>query len=247
MINSIKHAIRIVDCFNEEHKELGVTDIATKLDMNISTVHHVVSTLYEEDILVKTQTRRYRLGSKLIKWGRSVSTQYEPFFMTIPYIEALVNRVNESVYLTIMENNEVSYLAKVEAFKPTNIVTNIGLRNRLCSTASGKAMLAFQSQKMIDKFLSNSSNYNTTHENQTSKETLLLELQKIRRLGYALNNGEFKKGYFSVAAPITNYLGDVVCAITVDGPEKNIRANLNNILESLQKTAKLISRDCDLN
>lgn len=244
LINSIKHAFRVLECFTKESPELGVTDISEKLGMSVSTVHHIVTTLYQEGILVKTQSRRYRLGSKLISWGELVSEQYKPYFMTIPYIETLIKRVNETVYLTIIENDEVSYLAKIETFKPIRIETNIGSRKPLHSTGAGKAMLAFQNQKMIKRIINNGSESDGSDQILDS-QSLLDELQIIRRRGYAMNNGELRNHYLSVAVPIKNYMGNVIGALSVEGPKEQMKNNHDAIVQHLLNTTSTISKHCD--
>lgn len=72
MLSSIKHAIDIINRYSSATTELGISEIAEQLNMNQSTVHHIVKTLSSEGILVRTKSRKYRLGSQLLGWGDTV-------------------------------------------------------------------------------------------------------------------------------------------------------------------------------
>ncbi|WP_338447791.1 helix-turn-helix domain-containing protein [Niallia oryzisoli] len=67
MINSVNNAVKIIDCFTTENPELGVSEISSQLNMNKSTVHHLIRTLNKTGILVKAPHRKYRLGSRLLR------------------------------------------------------------------------------------------------------------------------------------------------------------------------------------
>src|SRR5690554_1707257 len=118
MINSINNAINIIECFSEETPEIGVSEISSILEMNRSTVHHIVKTLHGEGILVRTPSRKYRLGSRLLGWGNIVANQYHKLYNASPYLDELVRKTNEVVHLAVQENNRVSYIAKFEPKRP---------------------------------------------------------------------------------------------------------------------------------
>lgn len=245
-INSINNAVNIIECFNTDNLEIGVTEISSQLNMNKSTVHHIIKTLHSEGILVRTQSRKYRLGSRLLGWGERVSKQYSPLFNASPHLDELVRKTNETVHLAVQENDKVSYLAKVEPKKPVKIKTSIGTQLPIWCTGLGKMLLATQPELDYRKV------YNIqlkpyTENTITNHDQLVKELKKISQQGYSIDNQEYEIGLYCIAVPIKDFLGNTVAAISISGPEFRIcNRDIDFYLSALRSTANKISEYCEL-
>jgi IclR family transcriptional regulator, KDG regulon repressor len=122
------------------------------------------------------------------------------------------------------------------------IQTPIGGALLLYCSATGKAMLAFQSREFIENIASSTVKF--TPMTISGRRKLLTELEQIRRDGYALNRGERVAGVCGVAAPVTNSAGDVRAAIGISGPVErlNLRA-LDNLGPVVRDIASRLSHD----
>ncbi|WP_071394604.1 IclR family transcriptional regulator [Bacillus tuaregi] len=245
MINSVNNAVKIIDCFTTENPELGVSEISTKLNMNKSTVHHLIRTLNKVGILVKASNRKYRLGSRLLRWGNLVSKYYQKYYPAIPYLNELVKLTGETVHMAVQENQWVSYIAKVEPEKSVKIQTAIGSYKPIHCTGLGKMLLAGSLgrdnhhiyQLILDKY---------TDSTITEHEKLIRELKQIHEQGYAIDNEEYEVGLYCISAPIKDSLGQTVAAISIAGPECRVYANKDQYIAYLISTAETISNKCDL-
>ena len=245
-INSINNAVNIIECFTVDNIEIGVSEISTQLNMHKSTVHHIIKTLHSEGILVRTSSRKYRLGSRLLGWGDRVSKQYSPFFNASPYLDELVRKTNETVHLAIQENDKVSYLAKVEPKKTVKIKTAIGTQLPVWCTGLGKMLLATQPGLDYSK-VSDIPLEPYTENTITNHEQLIKELEKISQQGYSIDNQEYEIGLYCIAVPIKDFLGNTVAAISISGPEFRIcNRNIDFYLSNLRSTANRISEYCEL-
>ena len=244
-INSIHNAVSIINCFTEEKPELGISEIAAQLNMNQSTIHHIVKSLSSEGVLAKTPNRRYRLGSQLLGWGHLAAKQYKSFYMATPYLESLSKRTKEISHLATLQNSEVIYLTKVEPNHPLRIETNIGARKPIHCTGLGKAMLAFQSEKFFEKMVPEELPAYTPNT-ITDKKALRKELEQVRKQGFAVDDEELEIGLFCIAAPVRNFLGQVIAAISISGPEFRLRKDLDQLSQIVIRTANSISSQCDL-
>ncbi len=245
-INSINNAVNIIECFNVDTLEIGVSEISSQLNMNKSTVHHIIKTLHSEGILVRTSSRKYRLGSRLLGWGERVSKQYSPLFNASPYLDELVRKTNETVHLAVQENDKVSYLAKVEPKKAVKINTSVGTQQPIWCTGLGKMLLATQPELDYSKV------YKIPLEPYTENtiinhNQLVKELEKIAKQGYSIDNQEYEIGLYCIAVPIQDFMGNTVAAISISGPEIRIcNKDIDYYISNLQSAAKKISRYCEL-
>ena len=66
-VQSIERALDIIEALADYHDGLGVTEIATRIGLNKSTVHRILSTLMARGYVSKTDKGTYRLGINLIE------------------------------------------------------------------------------------------------------------------------------------------------------------------------------------
>ena len=62
MIGSVRRACQILSCFTQDEPILSNAEIAERLGLSRNTTHHLISTLYNEGVLMREADRRYRLG-----------------------------------------------------------------------------------------------------------------------------------------------------------------------------------------
>ncbi|KJS83216.1 MAG: hypothetical protein JM58_13205, partial [Peptococcaceae bacterium BICA1-8] len=118
----------------------------------------------------------------------------------------------------------------------------IGDQLPLYSGASGKVLLAFQSDDFIDEVLSEKLEPFTSNT-ITNVDLLRENLKRIRDKGYEITIGEREEGLCSIAVPIRNHKGAVFATLTVSGPEFRFTPELvNKVLTSLIKSGEEISR-----
>jgi len=72
---------------------------------------------------------------------------------------------------------------------------------------------------------------------------LLVELEKIRRRGYAIDDGEMTVGVYCVAVPVRNHLGETVAALSSSVPDARLSPEkVDEMIAVLTKQADAISR-----
>src|SRR5947199_10837966 len=74
-IQSVSRALRILDTLTQHPEGLGVVDIAKQLSLNVSTTHHLVNTLVDDDYVTQLDSGVYRLG-------RAVMPLYDAYMVT---------------------------------------------------------------------------------------------------------------------------------------------------------------------
>jgi DNA-binding IclR family transcriptional regulator len=212
--------------------------------MHKSTVHHIIKALHNEGVLVRTTSRKYRLSSRLLGWGNIVSEQYKTYYNAVPYLDELVKKTGETVHLAVKENNSISYLAKIEPQRPVRIKTTVGSSAPLHCTGLGKVLLAYEMDHNHSKILKwKLEKY--TENTIVNNEELMNELKLIKEKGYGIDNEEYEVGLYCISAPIKDFMGNTVCAISVSGPEFRMKKNHHLLTSNLLRTAGKITAQCD--
>jgi DNA-binding IclR family transcriptional regulator len=242
MISSVLKVSKILDCFTGNEPVLGNQEIAEKLGMNVSTVHHIVSTLCHEGILIQDSRKKYRLGWKLLEWSNHVMYQQEIYSEAIPIVEDLVRQYNGTVHIGMFDAGEVRFVLKVSAKNSVPVPTFVGARKPAYCTSTGKILLSFNPsfiQPTISKGL-----LQRAPNTITCVKKLKNELEEIRDQGYAISNNENELGLYGIAAPIHSYTGQTVAALNMVGPISYMLGNKKqSIIQSVLKTSRQISKE----
>lgn len=242
-IQSVDRAIRILQSFSLENKELKLTDIADRLDLNKSTVHGIISTLkYHGLIDQDEETQKYRLGLYLMELADLVARSIDVLDITTPVIQDVSKQLDETIHIGMLDGSDVVYINKEESNQSMRIYTTIGARNPAYCTGVGKAMLAYQDfeglkDRIPDKLEP------LTKNTITSREALLEDLSKIKVQGYAMDYEENVEGLTCIAAPIFNHKGEGIYGISVSGPTVRMtEEKIKLSKEVIKKAAEEISR-----
>ncbi len=229
-VQAIDRAVMILNCFNEDRKELKLSDISEILDLNKSTVHGIISTLkYHGLIDQDEETQKYRLGLYLMALGERVANSLDIIEISSPIIKELCIKAEETVHLGTLDNMEVVYIDKKESNQSMRIFSAIGARNPAYSTGIGKALLAYVGKEKLNKIIPDELEAYTANT-ITKKSDLLKELERIRQNGYSMDNEENNVGLTCIAAPVFDNHGFAKYAISVSGP--TIRMNYKKIEET---------------
>lgn len=225
-VRALERAIQILSCFDDDHPERGVSEIAEAVGLHKATVHRIMLTLVNGGFLERApHGERYRLGLRLAEMGLAVVRRLDFRREAMPYMQALHERFGETCDLSIFARGEVLYLEVVQSRHGLQIAARPGQRLPAHCTASGKVFLAFLPADELTQVLSGPLR-RYTENTITSPARILRQLEEIRTSGYACDDGEYEAGVRAVAAPIRNDTGEVVAAISMAGPTARMDGGL---------------------
>lgn len=242
---SLVRGLAILSSFSEDEPLLGITDLAGKLELNKSTVHRYVHTLKTLGYLEQDEdTRKYRLGVRVMDLGVTVLGGMELRQVALPYLENLATTFGHTVNMSVLDQNEIIYVERVRTGKIGNFELHVGTRLPAYCTAMGKVLLAYLPAVELDRVLSTIVLEPRGPNTITAEADLRAELQQVVAQGYAINDEELAHGLRSVAAPVRSRRGEVVAAINMAVQASlTSRAELvEELAPALLETAHTISR-----
>ncbi|HET8564729.1 MAG TPA: IclR family transcriptional regulator [Candidatus Binatia bacterium] len=244
-IQVIDRAAEILDCFTFEQPELPVSAIAAKTGIHKSTAHRILMALeYNSMIGQNPVTGNYYLGMKLFKLGNQAAARMNLREMAKPYLVQLMEETKETVHLAVLDENEVLYLEKVEGPHALRMPSRVGRRIPIYCTSLGKAMLSCLEKQQVKQLLHGRRLKAYTPNTATDIDELLEDLEKTRRRGYAIDNEEIELGLRCVGAPIRDYSGHMVGAVSVAGPSSRLNTEKLQLFGvTVLKVAASVSRE----
>jgi len=120
--------------------------------------------------------------------------------------------------------------------------TWVGRRMRVHATSVGKALVAYIPQAQLEKIIAERSMEKRTPKTITTMPRLLKELEKVRSVGYAVDDEENNLGARCVGAPVFNQHGGIEASIGLSGTINQVNPQtMPRILESLKDAARHVS------
>lgn len=247
MIQSVRRAAAILHTFGDGSPELGVGDLSRRLALHKSTVSRILSTLEQEGLVERITDAsgrrgdKYRLGFELARLAANVSHFSDVRSAAHPLLHELAEQSKETVHLAVLDGVQVINVIQISGTHLIRDTNWVGRRTPLHPVANGKALLAFLPERDIKRILAEPLQ-RYTENTITSKAKLRLELERIRRQGYAQARGEIEEGLNAVAAPVFDRNGHVVAAISVSGPAYRLKpSKLRELGELTRSFADRIS------
>jgi IclR family KDG regulon transcriptional repressor len=222
-IHVIDRAAQILDCFGFEHQELSVSEIGAKTNLHRSTAHRILMALEYNDLIQQNpENGKYRLGIKLFRLGHQAVSHLNLREICRPFLTRIMNETKETVHLAVLDEDQVLYLDKVEGPHALRMPSRVGRRIPTYCTSLGKAMLSCLDDQEVKDIFRNQVLRPFTANTLKTVSQLLYDLRMIRKRGYSIDNEEIEIGLRCVGAPIKDYTGAMVGAISAAAPSARL-------------------------
>jgi IclR family transcriptional regulator, KDG regulon repressor len=223
LIQSVSHALDLLEQFRDEVYELGVTELSKRLQLHKNNVFRLLATLESRGYIEQNKvTENYRLGLRTLELGQTFVRQMGILRQSRPVLEALVRECNETSYVAILKDFHIVYLDVVETDLTVRVVPRVGSRLPAYCTAAGKVQIAHLSDEELELYLPPKELKPFTPNTITDRDALKRHLAKVNEQGYAIDDEELDIGVRCVSAPIRDYTRRIVGAISISGPSMRL-------------------------
>ena len=218
-IQSVDRAMTLLETIAEAGGEATLTELSLRTSLNISTCHHLLSTLVNWGYVAKVPGRRsYALGARILYLSNACLTQVDLPRRAGPFMDRINEVTGETVHLAVLQGDAMIKLARRESRHAVRVDTGtLGKSDAAHATASGKAMLAWLPEDDMRRVLAHGLT-RFTPNTLTEWPTLIESLRLVRRNGYAIDDEEFQPGVICIGAAIRDHNGAVVGAISASTP-----------------------------
>ncbi|MDK2799211.1 MAG: IclR family transcriptional regulator, regulon repressor [Clostridiales bacterium] len=243
-VQTLDRALDILELLAIQRTGMGVTQIANLLGLHKSTVHRLLNALGERGYVEKNiDFGTYQLGLKVVEISSIHLNSIELKTEAAPYLRKLASESTQPVHLATFVDGEVTYIEKVETFNTIRMYSQIGKRVPVHCTAVGKALLTGLSDNEIEDILKKYDLRQFTSNTLKSIEEILKQVKEAKQRGWAVDDEEHEEGIRCIAAPIYDYRGKVIAAVSTSG-SKNIISKTRDseiseyVVEAAQKISK---------
>jgi DNA-binding IclR family transcriptional regulator len=229
---SVDKATAILKQFSTDEPQLGVSELARRLNLTKSTVHRLLRSLLRAGMVAQDpENRRYMLGRGTVQLGYTAIYSDPLLHAALPYLHYLAQQVGESAFLA--ERRGLHGAPVLQVLSPM-MQEQLGwyTTTPLHSTASGKVLLAYAPESVFKDVL-DAGLVQETENTITDPAELRRETEKVRERGYATAFEESLLGTNAFAVPVKDPEGEVIATLAIAGP--SYRLTRDQALMSVEK------------
>jgi IclR family pca regulon transcriptional regulator len=213
-IRSLERGLAVMNSFSGERTTQTLSGVAEQTGLTRATARRVLLTLAELGY-VHQNGRAFSLTPKVLDLGYSYLSSFQVVELAQQPMERLVEVVKESSSMSVLDGDEIVYVARVPTKRIMTISLAIGSRLPAYPTSMGRVLLAGLPDAEIDEYIARTELDQLTPHTITDPERFRKTLEKVRSDGYALVDQELEEGVRSIAAPIENSRGRVIAAMNI--------------------------------
>lgn len=209
---TVEKALKILILLGE--RQMSLSQLCEATGYHKSTVHRLVQTLCAYNFVQKEQNGTYSIGLKVVELSSMQLNKLELKTEAAPYLRQLALFMGYAVHLGIRDDAEVVYIDKIEPINTLRMFSEIGKRVPLYSTSLGKCLLLSHTDDEIIRLFEAVQMEQRTDKTIATIKGLLSDVAQARQDGYAFDEGENEPGIYCVGAPIYDYRGRVIAALS---------------------------------
>ncbi|HTP23150.1 MAG TPA: IclR family transcriptional regulator [Solirubrobacteraceae bacterium] len=238
MLGTLARAGAVLDLFTTDEPEWGVTATAQRLGIGKSLAHDVLASLAGIGLLQRVGHGRYRLGWRTVTLASVLLRTSELKAHARPVVRDLAERQGLTVSLAAWDCGRIIYIdRRYSARHSSACCPAAGTAAPLDGSAASKVLLASRPSEEIKMLWGDG----LVHTRHASIDDLELDLELVRRHGWAHNHAEETRGSSAVAAPVRDAEGNVAAAISLDLLDRFSSSNIDLHARAVVAAASRIS------
>jgi IclR family transcriptional regulator, pca regulon regulatory protein len=243
-VQSLERGLAVIRAFDARNPELTLSDVARSTGLSRAVARRFLHTLVALGY-VHTDGRRFALRARVLELGYSYVSSLGLPQIAQPHLEALAARVKEACSVTVLDGDDVVYVARVPSPRMVNIAITVGTRFPAYATSTGRVLLADQPEHWLAEYLERVELVSLTKQTIRDPRVLQDVLLTVRSVGYSKVDQEMEDGIQSLAVPLHDGGGATIAALNISAPahRRTPEAMVAEHLAPLRETAGRIEED----
>ena len=215
---SFSRSIDVLQIISDQDRAIIFTDILKKSDLTRPTLYRILSSLEEEGLVHKTNSKHYKLGSRLISLAQNALAQFDIRRIAYSALSKLRDETGETVHLAIRSRDMMVYVDKFESKEIVRMTSMVGTLIPFHSSSVGKAYLSGIDQNQLNKILENLKFLPQTPQTSENLNKIYKDIELTKKNGYSFDNEENENGIICFGANIKDNTSFPVASVSVSIP-----------------------------
>jgi IclR family transcriptional regulator, pca regulon regulatory protein len=213
-VQSLDRGLSVIRAFSAERPRLTLSEVARATGLTRAAARRFLLTL-EHLGYVGSNDREFFLRPRVLDLGYAYLSTTPFWDLAQPHMETLVEQLHESSSISVLDNDEIVYVARVPTKRIMTIALAVGSRLPAYPASMGRVLLAGLPDDEIDAYLDRVPLEPLTSKTICDPDRLRAVLAEVRQQGWAIVDQELEEGVRSIAAPIRDASGTTIAALNV--------------------------------
>lgn len=241
----VDRALRLLEAIISDRGASSISSIAARLHMPSATAYRLSGALVERGYIVRVGAGRYYPGSVILAAGALRDARATLRCTAKPWLDWLARKVQAAAHLGVFEGGMVSYLVKSGSSRSARFTREGTQLDAYCS-ALGKVLLAHLPASERNAYLAGGPFPKLTSQTITDPRELGIQLRRVRKQSYAIDDREFAEEVVCIAVPVRDRNSRVYAALSITtSPEELRGSRAAAALRLLRRAASDIARCMD--
>jgi IclR family pca regulon transcriptional regulator len=238
-IAGLEKGLSIIEAFDDAHPRLTASQAGERCGMTRTAARRYLLTLAHLGY-VASDGKLFWLTPRVLRLGQSYLESARLPRIVQPFLQRVTAGTQEVAYVSVMDGDEIVYIARSGITTAMNIGFVLGARVPAQVTAAGMLMLALRDEASREDWLAHHELKTYTSHTITSKDRLRVELARIRAQSWAISEQQLELGFRGVAVPLIDRRGDLLGCLNVTMPMGHESSDhaITRTLPVLQETAR---------
>ena len=242
-VATVAYAAQMLQKFGRDTRRLDAEQMAREIELSPALARRTLNTLCQRGLMrrIDGDAHTYELGLAWLRLADVRRRQFDIRQLALPIMRAMRDSVNETVILSIRAGYKRINIDYMESTQAIRRITQPGLEAPLHVGAAGRALMCMFTREQLDSYCRSADTASRIGGAPLSTATLLKAIEGIRHQGYATAVNEITNDTAAVAAPVMDYTGAVVAALTLSCPRDRFTAVLKEacVVQATQGAAEL--------
>lgn len=241
-MSAVGRTLAILEALSKS-ESINLENLAKATGLPKATLLRFLSTLISLGYVYRDDGDKYHLTLKMFSIGSRNLNHTNLVSTAKPFTKALSDELGETVHMGILEDYEAIYILKDESQYTIRMYSRVGKAIPLYCTAIGKIFLSEMGKEELAHYLDTHQLKPFTPKSIRSINALKEDLELVKKRGWSIDDEEHEENIMCIGAPVRDYTGNVIAAISVSWPLFRFdKDNFNKIVDKITMSASEISK-----
>jgi IclR family transcriptional regulator, pca regulon regulatory protein len=220
--------LSVIEAFGADREQLTIADVARETGLDRATARRCLLSLVQLGY-AQSDGKYFNLTARILRLGYAYLASTPLPRLVQPFLERLCAQTQESCSVSVLDGNEIVYVARASQRRVLSIGLSVGSRLPAYCASMGRVMLAFEPEHKARRILHSNERRKLTARTITDLDELMSLLARTRAEGFCTVDQELEIGLRSIAVPLFNKKREVVAAMNVGA--QAARVDLEKMVE----------------
>ena len=211
-MGGLAKGLAVIETFTADRPRQAISGVASASGFDRATARRCLLTLAELGY-ADYDGKFFTLTPRVLRLGTACLAAMPLPQLVQPWLDGLSEELGESTSVSILDEDEIVYVARAARRKVMSISLMPGSRLPAYCTSMGRVLLSALPEAEIRRRLAIRPLAARTALTVTDCDAVMARVETVRDVGYAVVDQEVEVGLWSIAVPLLNTRGDTVAAM----------------------------------